>query len=88
MPKGARLVGQGTAAAPHRSGDRTPAGADFRLWVKTPSLCSPRGLALSGMGQGLEGFLSREKPGCILLMKNGGVRSPPVEFFLDLLTML
>ena len=56
-PKDARPAGRSTPAAHHRSGVRTPRGANFHLWVKkSPSLCSPQGLALSCMGQGSGDF--------------------------------
>jgi len=46
-----------SSVAPHKSRVRIPAGANFHLWVKkSPSLCSPQGMALGGMGQGSGGF--------------------------------
>ena len=81
-PKGVRLVGWCTSAAPHRFGVWTPAEANFRPWIKKNSLAVLAArLGPPGYGPGFGGFVGWEKPGYFLLMKNGGVRSPGQVFF-------
>ena len=53
LPKVASSVGRGRPVAPPRPEFDSRVEQIFSLWgKKIPSLCSPQGLALSGMGQG------------------------------------
>jgi len=88
MPKVASPSGDSSRLAPCRSRVRTPARANFSPQLKkTPSMCSPNGMALVGMAR-IGFFFYRRRSCCrFLLMKYGGGRfNPPPprpHFFLN-----
>ena len=93
MPKVASPSGDSSRLAPCRSRVRTPAGANFNPWLKkNPSMCSPSGMALVGMGQDWVFFRRRRSRCCFLLMKYcGGHFNPPLPgriFFLIIVLYL
>ena len=74
--KVASSVGRRRPVAPPRPGFDSHVERISGLWgKKIPSLCSPQGLALSGMSRVRGFFRGREKPYCFHLMKNDGVLS-------------
>ena len=94
MPKVASPSGDSSRLAPCRSRVRTPARANFSPQLKkTPSMCSPNGMALVGMAR-IGGFFFYRRRSCcrFLLMKYGGGRfNPPLPgriFFLIIVLYL
>jgi len=77
MPKVASPSGDSSRLAPCRSRVRTPARANFSPQLKkTPSMCSPNGMALVGMGQDWGFFPQMEK---LLLLPLNEIRWGPFQ---------
>ena len=77
MPKVASPSGDSSRLAPCRSRVRTPARANFSPRLKKPpSMCSPNGMALVGMGQDWVFFPQTEKP---LLLPLNEIRWGPFQ---------
>ena len=76
-------LAQPGSVAPTRLWVRILAGTNFRSWVKKNLLAVlVARLGPLGHGPGFEGFFAAGRSRSrFLLMKNGGVRSPPATFF-------